>query len=112
MAAVAETSDDELERVLDEAARLMKASLEGGRPRRAVYRRAGRPCPRCGTAVSSRGQGDDNRIAYWCPAVSRSELARIAELPLPARVAVDGVDAAGKTTLADRLAARCRTLSD
>ena len=30
--------------------------------------------------------------------------ARIAELPLPARVAVDGVDAAGKTTLADELA--------
>lgn len=35
------------------------------------------------------------------------ELARtLAELPLPARVAIDGVDAAGKTTLADRLAAR------
>lgn len=64
---VGETSDDELRRVLDEAARLMKASLEGGRPQRAVYRRPRRPCPRCGTPVSSRGQGDDNRIAYWCP---------------------------------------------
>jgi len=30
----------------------------------------------------------------------------VAELPRPARVAVDGVDAAGKTTLADALAAR------
>jgi uridine kinase len=30
----------------------------------------------------------------------------VAQLPLPARVAVDGVDAAGKTTLADELAAR------
>jgi uridine kinase len=30
----------------------------------------------------------------------------VAALPLPARVAVDGVDAAGKTTLADELAAR------
>jgi endonuclease VIII len=64
---LAETSDEELQLVLDEAARLMHASLEGGRPRRAVYRRAGRPCPRCATAISSRGQGDDNRIAYWCP---------------------------------------------
>jgi endonuclease-8 len=64
---LAETSDAELQRVLDEAARLMRSSLEGGRPRRNVYRRAGRPCPRCGTAIASRGQGDDNRIAYWCP---------------------------------------------
>ena len=64
---VGETSDEELQLVLDEATRLMKASLEGARPRRAVYRRAARPCPRCGTPVASRGQGDDNRIAYWCP---------------------------------------------
>jgi endonuclease VIII len=64
---LAETPDEELQRVLDEAARLMQASLEGGRPRRAVYRRRGRPCPRCGTPIASRGQGDDNRTAYWCP---------------------------------------------
>jgi endonuclease-8 len=64
---VAETSDEELQLVLDEAARLMRASLEGARGRRAVYRGAGRPCPRCGTPISSRGQGDDNRTAYWCP---------------------------------------------
>ena len=62
-----ETSDAELQRVLDDAAQLMRASLDGGRPRRAVYRRAGRPCSRCGTPVASRGQGDDNRTAYWCP---------------------------------------------
>ena len=24
-------------------------------------------CPRCGGPVRSRGQGDDNRTAYWCP---------------------------------------------
>ncbi|HEX4482839.1 MAG TPA: DNA-formamidopyrimidine glycosylase family protein [Solirubrobacteraceae bacterium] len=34
---------------------------------RAVYRRAGLPCERCGAAISSRGQGDDNRTTYWCP---------------------------------------------
>ena len=62
-----DVSDDELERVLGEAACLMRAALDGGRLQRAVYRRAGRPCPRCGTALRSRGQGDDNRIAYWCP---------------------------------------------
>lgn len=62
-----ELTDTELHSVLGGAARLMRASLEGHRDRKATYRRAGRPCPRCGTAIRSRGQGDDNRIAYWCP---------------------------------------------
>ena len=48
-------------------ARLMQESLATGRPGRQVYRRTGRPCLRCGTIVRSRGQGDDNRTAYWCP---------------------------------------------
>jgi endonuclease-8 len=64
---VGELSDEELRDVLERTARLMRASVEGARNRRAVYRRPGRPCPRCGTAIRSRGQGDDNRIAYWCP---------------------------------------------
>jgi endonuclease-8 len=68
-----DATDEELERVLGEAARLMRASLEGGRPARAVYRRAGRPCPRCGERIRSRGQGDDNRTAYWCPGCQRAE---------------------------------------
>jgi endonuclease-8 len=64
---LAEVSDDELELVLGAAHRLMRASVETGRERRAVYGRAGRPCRRCGEALASRGQGDDNRTAYWCP---------------------------------------------
>ena len=46
----------------------MRSAVAGARPIRAVYRRAGRPCPRCGTPISSRGLGDRNRTAYWCPA--------------------------------------------
>jgi len=68
-----QVSDDELGRVLGEAARLMRAALDGGRGNRAVYKRAGRPCPRCGTPIRSRGQGDDNRTAYWCPGCQRGE---------------------------------------
>jgi len=68
-----EVSDEALERVLGEAARLMRTSVEGGRPARSVYRRAGRPCPRCGEPIRSRGQGDDNRTAYWCPRCQRGE---------------------------------------
>lgn len=32
-----------------------------------VYRRAGRPCRRCGTAIASRSHGDPPRRTYWCP---------------------------------------------
>lgn len=59
--------DGELRSVLEEAARLMRASVETGREERAIYRQAGRPCPRCRTRIRSRGQGDSNRTAYWCP---------------------------------------------
>jgi endonuclease-8 len=68
-----DVTDEELRSVLDEAARLMRASLEQRRGGRAVYRRAGRPCPRCATPIHSRGQGDDNRTAYWCPGCQRGE---------------------------------------
>jgi endonuclease VIII len=68
---LADVGDGELERVLGEAARLMRGSLEGGRGEHAVYRRAARPCPRCGERIRSRGQGDDNRTAYWCPGCQR-----------------------------------------
>ena len=62
-----DVSDDELRTVLTEASQLMRRSLDSGLRQRAVYRQVGRPCPRCGTAIKSRGQGDANRIAYWCP---------------------------------------------
>jgi endonuclease-8 len=62
-----ETRNDELRAVLEAASRLMRRSLEGLRHRNDVYRRVGRPCPRCGQPIRSRGQGDANRIAYWCP---------------------------------------------
>ena len=64
---VGSLADERLRTVLEEAHRLMRTSLDGARPLRRVYRRTGRPCPRCGTAIRSRGQGDDNRTAYWCP---------------------------------------------
>jgi endonuclease-8 len=74
-ARLADTTDDDLLAVLREAAGLMRASLEGQRVERQVYRRAGRPCPRCGAKIQSRGQGDDNRIAYWCPVCQKGEAA-------------------------------------
>jgi endonuclease-8 len=64
---LSDVSDKELHNVLGEAARLMQRSLDSGREERAVYRAAGRPCPRCSTLIVSLGQGDANRTAYWCP---------------------------------------------
>ncbi|CAN5288983.1 MAG: DNA glycosylase [Actinobacteria bacterium] len=64
---VRDVSDGDLERVLREAHRLMSSALGGSRPARRAYRRAGRPCRRCGAIILSLGQGDANRTAYWCP---------------------------------------------
>lgn len=33
----------------------------------AVHGRGGRPCPRCGTPVAVRAQGEHARLTYWCP---------------------------------------------
>jgi endonuclease-8 len=68
---VRDAADDELRALLLDASELMRASVAGARPPRTVYRRAGRPCPRCGGRIRSRGQGDDNRTAYWCPGCQR-----------------------------------------
>ncbi|GAC1333452.1 MAG: Fpg/Nei family DNA glycosylase [Candidatus Dormibacteria bacterium] len=48
---------------------LMRSSALGAMSprRRAVHARSGRPCPRCGTAVSTRLQGAAGRITYYCP---------------------------------------------
>jgi endonuclease-8 len=63
-----EVDDSELRAVLEAAHTQMRAALDGPRPPRRVYRRAGRPCPRCGALVRSAPQGENARTAYWCPA--------------------------------------------
>jgi endonuclease-8 len=65
---VRDVADDVLREAVEVARRLMREALETSRPGRQVYRRAGRPCVRCGAIVRSRGQGDANRTVYWCPA--------------------------------------------
>ena len=70
---LSELEDEQLRTVLGEAARLMRGSLDSGLKVRAVYRKSARPCPRCGAAIASRGQGEANRIAYWCPVCQEGE---------------------------------------
>jgi endonuclease VIII len=64
---VAGVPAEQLRHVAQAAHDLMLEAVEAGRQDRAVYKRAGRPCPRCGTKIRSRGQGDANRTTYWCP---------------------------------------------
>jgi len=69
-----EVSDDEAIAAIAAARPRMLAAADQAFPRaedRNVYDRAGRPCPRCGTPVEARGQGDDNRTTFWCPGCQR-----------------------------------------
>jgi endonuclease-8 len=68
---VADLDDDTLRRIIATARRLLMASA-GLAPERAgpmqVYRRTGRPCRRCGTAIRSDPlPGEVPRTTYWCP---------------------------------------------
>jgi endonuclease-8 len=72
---IAGVSDDEALAVVRGLRPLMQQSARDGRhdQPRAVYGRAGAPCPRCGAPALIRalGQGDDNRTTYWCRACQR-----------------------------------------
>jgi endonuclease-8 len=66
--AIATVSDEEaLAVIAGIRPRMLRSALDGPRaiePR--VYKLVGRPCPRCGEAITARGQGDANRTTYWC----------------------------------------------
>ena len=64
-----EVSDEEALAVLHAVRGPMQVSARDGFQDRliTVYGREGRPCPRCGTAIAHRTQGEDNRNTYWCP---------------------------------------------
>lgn len=74
---VAALDEEDLERALRTARRLLQANTRGGArittasPVRGrelwVYGRAGRPCRRCGTLLRMRRQGELARQTFWCP---------------------------------------------
>jgi formamidopyrimidine-DNA glycosylase len=69
-AMVADLDDATLDRLIATSRRLLVTSA-GQAPGRAptrVYRRTGRPCPRCGTIIRSAPlSGEVPRTTYWCP---------------------------------------------
>ena len=71
--ATGEVRDEEALALVAFARERMSQSAHDGfeaRPR-AVYRRGGEPCPRCGSAIRRRGQWEDNRVTFWCPGCQR-----------------------------------------
>jgi endonuclease VIII len=66
-------SDEEALALLGFAREHMRSSARDGPGARpgAVYGRAGRPCPRCGSPIHRRGQGENNRQTFWCPGCQR-----------------------------------------
>jgi endonuclease-8 len=62
-----DVTDDEALAAVRAVRPLMARSVAGEWPPPKVYRRAGRPCPRCGAGIASGRLGDDNRAVYWCP---------------------------------------------
>jgi endonuclease VIII len=67
-------------RVYARAGELLRANLEGGRRVTApggvaVYRKAGRACPRCRSTIEMRRQGEAARSTYWCPNCQRVAVA-------------------------------------
>jgi endonuclease-8 len=66
--------DEDLAAIFETARAAMRANLKGGFQRTfpgygkgAVHGRGGRPCPRCGTLIKVRAQGEHARLTYWCP---------------------------------------------
>jgi endonuclease-8 len=69
-ARVRDLDDGTLRRLVIRARELLRASVgvTPGRAPMSVYRRAGRPCPRCGTLIRSAALDAENpRTTYWCP---------------------------------------------
>ncbi len=58
---------DQVDQVVEVAAKQMHRGVETGRRPGRIYRRAGRPCIRCQGRILSRPQGIDARTTYWCP---------------------------------------------
>jgi len=66
---VAGVSDEEALRLCSVVRPFMQSSATDGFQNRhvQVYGHGGRGCSRCKTRIRSGGQGDDNRLLYWCP---------------------------------------------
>src|SRR5581483_6839813 len=73
---ISSVSDTELSQILESAHRLMASSVEGARPLRRVYRRAGRACRRCGTPIRAHAQATAPASPIGAPPVREEAASR------------------------------------
>jgi endonuclease-8 len=68
-----DVSDEEALRIVECTRPKMQESAGNGdqSKHRRIYGRRGLRCPRCEGRIRARGQGDDNRITYWCEGCQR-----------------------------------------
>lgn len=78
-ARVRDLGDDDIDRILRTARKLMRANVEkrsaarittfslDPRQQQYVFGRGRQPCRRCGTPIAYRKQGPNARGTYWCP---------------------------------------------
>jgi endonuclease-8 len=65
---VRDLDDPILRELVERAILVLREGAETGRRPRHVYRRAARPCPRCGAMIRVEHQGSDvPRLTFWCP---------------------------------------------
>lgn len=63
---VGDLTEEEARAIVDAASWVMETSMARGSRPKQIYGRARRPCPRCGGHILTHGQGDDNRVTFWC----------------------------------------------
>jgi endonuclease-8 len=65
---VTDVDDATLRDLVARAQEVLREGAATGRRPRHVYRRAARPCPRCGAIIRVAHQGSDlPRLTFWCP---------------------------------------------
>jgi endonuclease-8 len=64
---IGDLAPEEARDLVEASRRVMQISLRRGRRPHAMYKANSGRCPNCGGRVSVRGQGDANRVTYWCP---------------------------------------------
>jgi endonuclease-8 len=68
---VGQLSEEEARAIVDATSWVMETSMRKGARPKQIYGRARRPCPRCGGTIRVHGQGDDNRVTFWCDSCQR-----------------------------------------
>ena len=68
---VGDLSGDEARAIVDATSWVMETSMRKGSRPKQIYGRSRQPCPRCGGRILTHGQGDDNRVTFWCESCQR-----------------------------------------